>query len=48
MYGDYFEVQRQAEIMEMEAELRRMQRPAPVVPVVLAALAGFLVGRATR
>jgi hypothetical protein len=44
MYGDYTEVQNQVTLMQMEAELRRMQHPRPVVPFILGVLAGVLIG----
>jgi hypothetical protein len=44
MYGDYVQVRDQVTLMQMEAELRRMQHPRPVVPLVIGVLVGIVIG----
>lgn len=44
---DYISLQRQLELNRMEAELRRMQNPSPVVPALVGVVIGFWLGRKT-
>lgn len=44
---DYISLQQRLELDRMEAELRRMQNPSPVVPALLGGLIGFWLGRKT-